>query len=112
MKDKFLKTAAITPDIKVGDTDFNTENIIKAKEFLDEKGVNIFNSDDTFFSDICIPYTDEKGNDIILPDRNKDICQLSECPLCRRSAFCTGDLQRRPRRLEQKEKSTQSSRYT
>ena len=30
MKDKFLKAAAITPDIRVGDTDFNTENIIKA----------------------------------------------------------------------------------
>ena len=72
--------------IKVETPIVNTENIIKAKEFLDEKGVDIFNSDDTFFSDICIPYTDEKGN-IILPDRNKDIFQ--NITLC--SNGCTYD---------------------
>ncbi len=73
--------------IKVETPIVNTENIIKAKEFLDEKGVDIFNSDDTFFSDICIPYTYEKGNDIILPDRNKDIFQ--NITLC--SNGCTYD---------------------
>ena len=29
MKDNFIKVAAITPDIRVGDTEFNTESIIK-----------------------------------------------------------------------------------
>ena len=28
MKDNFIKVAAVTPDIRVGDTEFNTESII------------------------------------------------------------------------------------
>ncbi len=41
MKDKFLKAAAITPDIKVGDTDFNTENIIKSMNIAHKQGVKL-----------------------------------------------------------------------
>ena len=39
-----------------------------------EKGVDIFNLNDSFFNDICEPYS-ESGNDLILEDRIKDIYQ-------------------------------------
>ena len=37
-------------------------------------GVDIFNINDSFFNDICHPYSDSK-NDIILEDRIIDIYQ-------------------------------------
>ena len=43
-----------------------------AKE-LYESGVDIFNIRDPFFSDICIPYIDERGNDVLLKDRVSNI---------------------------------------
>ena len=43
-----------------------------AKE-LNEKGVDIFNIKDPFFSDICFPYIDERGNDVLLKDRVSNI---------------------------------------
>ena len=61
--------------IKVETPTVNTENIIKAKAIKEEEGVDIFNSESPLFSDICIPYTDENGNDIILTDRKKDLFQ-------------------------------------
>ena len=61
--------------IKVETPTVNTEHIIKAKAIKEEEGVDIFNSESPLFSDICIPYTDENGNDIILTDRKKDLFQ-------------------------------------
>ena len=40
---------------------------------LDKSGYNLFNSSDSFYNDICTPYTTENGTDIILVDRQKDI---------------------------------------
>ena len=51
---------------------------------LKELGYNLFNKNDTFYSDICTTYTTENGTDIILSDRksiiysnngNKTLCQ-------------------------------------
>ena len=51
----------------------------KIKEFAD-KGIDIFNPDSPFFSDICIPYTSSNGTDIPLKDRRKDMMQnISLC---------------------------------
>lgn len=41
MKDNFIKIAAITPDIRVGDTEFNTESIIKDIHAAAEEGLNL-----------------------------------------------------------------------
>ena len=44
MKDKFLKAAAITPKIKVGDTEYNTEKIIEKIKEAAKKGVKLVSS--------------------------------------------------------------------
>ena len=57
------------------DTDFNQTLFL---EFY-EKGINILNSSDLFFNDICYPYS-VGGSDMILRDRVSDIYQnFSTC---------------------------------
>jgi surface protein len=50
-------------------------------KYFNEKGIDIFNINDTFFNDICYPYSDNNSNsDMILSDRVSDIYQnLSIC---------------------------------
>ena len=50
--------------------DVETENLFNS---LSESGYNLFDSSDSFYSDICTPYTTKNGTDIILEDRKKDI---------------------------------------
>ena len=52
----------------LGDVDFET-----AKKMA-EKGVDVFNVNDTFFNDICHPFKSESG-DIIIKDRRDDLFQ-------------------------------------
>ena len=40
---------------------------------LNESGYNLFNSNDSFYNDVCTPYTSEKGIDIPIFDRQKEI---------------------------------------
>jgi len=42
-------------------------------ESLSESGYNLFNSNDSFYNDICSPYTSEKGIDIPMSDRQNEI---------------------------------------
>ena len=49
-------------------------NINKAK-ILSNQGIDIFNSEDDFFNDICHPYDDPNGKDIIINDRRNEIYQ-------------------------------------
>ena len=42
---------------------------------LKNKGVDVFNINDSFFWDVCQPYSSDKGNDLILEDRIKDLYQ-------------------------------------
>ena len=43
---------------------------------FNKKGIDVFNINDTFFNDICYPYTDDDSNsDMILSDRVSDIYQ-------------------------------------
>ena len=42
---------------------------------LSEQGIDVFNARDAFFNDICHPYNDPNGRDIILNDRRTDIYQ-------------------------------------
>ena len=44
------------------------------KEIFELKGNDIYNSNDSFFNDICNPYS-VNGSDVILADRRKDIFQ-------------------------------------
>ena len=54
----------------------NTEgvNITQAKE-LAEIGVDVYNSSDPFFNDICFEYTAKNGKDVTLEDRRKNYYQ-------------------------------------
>ena len=45
---------------------------------LSDSGYNLFNSEDSFYQDICTTYTTENETDMILSDRKKDIYSLSE----------------------------------
>ena len=51
-----------------------TLDTVKLKSFSD-KGIDILNSSDPFFNDICYSYSSEGGSDIILKDRISDIYQ-------------------------------------
>ena len=42
--------------------------------FLD-LNIDLFNINDSFFNDICVPYSDSKDDDVILEDRVKDFYQ-------------------------------------
>jgi len=42
-------------------------------ESLTKSGYNLFNSNDSFYNDICSPYTSEKGIDIPMSDRQNEI---------------------------------------
>jgi len=41
MRDGFIKVAAITPQVRVADVEFNTENIMKAMDEADKAGVKV-----------------------------------------------------------------------
>ena len=47
---------------------------IKSITEFNNKGIDVFNINDSFFNDICHPYSDS-NNDIVLEDRIKDIYQ-------------------------------------
>lgn len=61
MKDNFIKVAAVTPDIRVGDTEFNAENIISGIKTAYEKGVKL-----VVFPELCI--TGYTCGDLFLQD--------------------------------------------
>ena len=61
MKDSFLKVAAITPDIRVGDTEYNTNHIIKKMKEADNKNVKL-----AVFPELCI--TGYTCSDLFLQD--------------------------------------------
>lgn len=79
MKDNFIKVAAITPDICVGDTGFNTESIIKNIKSASGKGVKL-----AVFPELCLTgYTcgDLFLQDVLLKkalDGLAEICSFSE----------------------------------
>mgnify|MGYP003571295984 CR=1 FL=1 len=52
--------------------DLDSETI-SLYERMNEQGYNLFNSNDSFYTDICTTYTTENGTDIILEDRKKEI---------------------------------------
>ena len=71
-----LNLAVCKEDIKVmkyiGDVkEINFPSAIS----LSEQGIDVFNSKDKFFNDICYPYESIDGKDIIINDRRKDIYQ-------------------------------------
>ena len=40
-----------------------------------EQGIDVFNAQDTFFHDICHPFNNKNGTDIVLSDRREDLYQ-------------------------------------
>lgn len=61
MKDNFIKVAAVTPDIRVGDTEFNAESIIGNIKEAAKKGVKL-----AVFPELCI--TGYTCGDLFLQD--------------------------------------------
>ena len=93
MKDKFLKVAAITPDIKVGDTDFNTENIMKAMNNAHKQNVKLavfpelvisgYTCSDLFLQDILLKGSLDGLKKIIKASENLDMITIVGLPfLC------------------------------
>lgn len=90
MKDKFLKAAAITPDIKVGDTDFNTENIIKSMNIAHKQGVKLavfpelvisgYTCSDLFLQDILLRGSLDGLKKIINASENLDMITIVGLP--------------------------------
>ena len=48
---------------------------IETAEKFAEEGIDVFNIEDPFFNDICIPYTSENGTDVTLSDRVENYYQ-------------------------------------
>ena len=90
MKDKFLKATAITPDIKVGDTDFNTENIIKSMNIAHKQGVKLavfpelvisgYTCSDLFLQDILLKGSLNGLKKIINASENLDMITIVGLP--------------------------------
>ena len=49
MKDGFVKVAAVTPDIRVADVAYNTENICKSIEETTKQGAKVI-----VFPELCV----------------------------------------------------------
>ena len=59
------------------------ENTLSLYNRLNESGYNLFDSNDSFYNDICTPYTTENGTDIILIDRKEIIIDIgNDMNLC------------------------------
>ena len=76
MSGRELDLSVCKEDIKVmkyiGDVkELNIQSAIS----LSEQGIDVFNAEDAFFNDICHPYDNLDGKDIILNDRRTDIYQ-------------------------------------
>ena len=90
MKDKFLKAAAITPDIRVGDTDFNTENIIRAMieahkldvklAVFPELVISGYTCNDLFLQDILLKGSLDGLKKIIKASENLDMVTIVGLP--------------------------------
>ena len=52
-----------------------TELNIESAKSLSTQGIDVFNAEDDFFNDICHPFDNSNGTDIILKDRRNDIYQ-------------------------------------
>ena len=66
------KNVKITIQNKIDKNSLDLEKII----YFQNKGIDIFQLEDDFFSDICYPYSDENSDsDMILKDRVSDIYQ-------------------------------------
>ena len=53
-------------------------DIISLYDSLKKAGYNLFDYNDSFYNDICSPYTTENKTDILLNDRQKDIFSKTE----------------------------------
>ena len=45
---------------------------------LSNSGYDLFNENDSFYNDICATYTSQKGTDMLLSDRKKDIYEVGQ----------------------------------
>ena len=73
---KTLLDLSLCKDINIEITYAMKENILDMNSISEfkNKDIDIFNINDSFFNDICFPYSDS-NNDIVLEDRIKDIYQ-------------------------------------
>lgn len=76
MKNGFVKVAAATPDIRVADVEFNTQNIINAMEEAQKNGAKIF-----VFPELCVTgYTcsDLFDHSVLLKASRKALLEIAE----------------------------------
>lgn len=76
MKNGFVKVAAATPDIRVADVEFNTQNIINAMEEAQKNGAKIL-----VFPELCVTgYTcsDLFDHSVLLKDSRKALLEIAE----------------------------------
>ena len=78
---RILDISVCKEDLKVMKYIGDVEELnIESAMSLSEQGIDVFNAADSFFNDICYPYDNPDGQDIILNDRRNDIFQnISFC---------------------------------
>ena len=91
MKQGFIKVAAATPDIRVADIPYNTEQIYKLIDETVENGAKIvvfpelcvtgYTCGDLFFQDILLERAKEALNDIAAYTKDKDALVFIGVPL-------------------------------
>ena len=88
-------------------------NIELLYDLLSNSGYNLFNSNDSFYNDICATYTTQNGTDILLYDRRMDIyqstvnislcqegCRFQTYDLDKKKALCDCPIQKEEMNLE------------
>ena len=76
MKNGFVKVAAATPDIRVADVEFNTQNIINAMEEAQKNGAKIL-----VFPELCVtgyPCSDLFDHSVLLKASRKALLEIAE----------------------------------
>ena len=85
-KTKFDLNACKNTLIYINTPVYLSHEIESLYDGLSESGYNLFNSNDSFYNDICSPYTSEKGIDIPLSDRQNEIYNnIKDYTLCQKN---------------------------
>ncbi len=92
MKDGFLKIACATPDVRVGDCDYNTDRILELISQAHAQGVKIicfpelsitgYTCGDLFLQDTLLRSAAENLNRICLATKGMDIVSIVGLPIC------------------------------
>ena len=67
---------------------FDDIDIEFAEEMMNDRGIDLYNMNDTFFNDICMTYSTENNTDVVIKDRRNDY--FVNISLCEKNCLYQG----------------------